>query len=170
MSSDAAGDLPTGRLTLEPLEVEHADEMVSVLSNPALYDFTGGEPPTGDALVSRYRAQVAGSGRQGEQWHNWIMRRTDTDEVIGFVQATVVDGVADIAWLVGVEHQRQGFAVEAVLAMIAELENRSVRRFAAHIHSDHRESQRVAAAVGLEFTGALDNDGEEIWLSSTNLQ
>jgi hypothetical protein len=35
----------TERLTLEPLRPEHADEMVAVLGDPALYEFTGGTPP-----------------------------------------------------------------------------------------------------------------------------
>lgn len=52
--------------------------MVAVLADPVLYEFTGGEPPAVDVLVARYRAQVAGAGRDGEQWLDWDARRRDT--------------------------------------------------------------------------------------------
>ena len=167
MRADRPVGVPIVSIVLESLRVEHADEMWSVLADQALYEFTGGEPPSRDALDERYRAQVAGSGRPEERWHNWIVRRTDSDEAIGFVQATAVDGVADIAWLVGVRHQGQGLAVQAVRAMVDELESSDVRRFTAHVHGDHQRSQRVASAVGLERTGAVDDDGEEIWGNPT---
>lgn len=75
------------------------------------------------------------------------MRRTDAGEVLGFVQATVATDVSEIAWLVGVDHQRRGFAVEAVRAIIGELEDRGTRRFAAYIYHDHRGSHRVAGTL-----------------------
>jgi len=111
-------ELNTERLSLEPLRVEHANEMESALSSPVLYEFTGGHPPTPEELVARYRLQIAGSARSSEQWHNWIARSDATDEAVGFVQATVVDDSADVAWLIGLKHQRQGFGAEATTAMV----------------------------------------------------
>ncbi len=169
MEADAARELTTDRLVLESLSVEHADEMVSVLADPVLYEFTGGEPPNLDALARRYRAQVAGSGSLEEEWLNWMIRSADSGQLVGFVQATVVDGAADLAWLIGVAHQGRGFAIEAVRAMVAELEARGVGRFAAQIHPGHVRSRGVAAAAGLERTDEVDEDGEEIWASSTDL-
>ncbi len=157
------GGVPAAAVALEALRIDHAEEMWRVLADPALYEFTGGEPPSRDVLAERYRAQVAGSPRAGERWHNWIVRRTDTGEAIGFVQATVDDGAADLAWLIGTGHQGQGFARAAVEAMIDELVAAGIDRFGAHIHRRHRRSQRLAAAVGFVPTGVLDDDGEEIW-------
>lgn len=37
--------LETERLILEPLRIEHAEEMVLVLGDRRLYAYTGGEPP-----------------------------------------------------------------------------------------------------------------------------
>lgn len=151
------------RIELEPLRAEHADEMVSVLADPELYRFTGGEPSSRADLTRRYQSQVAGSGDPKELWLNWIIRRCDTGEPVGFVQADVEDEIAELAWVVGVKHQRQGIAVEAARAMVAELEHSGVKQFTAHIHMDHRGSQGVAAALGMTRTGELDDDGEEIW-------
>ncbi len=53
-------DLRTERLVLDPLRVADADEMVAVLADPALYTFTGGEPPDLEALRRTYGQLVAG--------------------------------------------------------------------------------------------------------------
>jgi RimJ/RimL family protein N-acetyltransferase len=155
--------LRSERLDLCPLDARDADEMVAVLDDVALYAFTGGEPPTRVELEARYRAQVAGSGRIGETWRNWIVRR---DKVaIGFVQATVVAETADIAWLIGTEWQGRGLAKEATRAMCDWLRTVGVDTFVAHIHPEHVASAAVAAAAGLMTTGELDADGEQVWRS-----
>jgi RimJ/RimL family protein N-acetyltransferase len=160
MEADRREEMSDVLISLEPLRVEHADEMLSVLADPSLYEFTGGDPPSRDVLAARYRTQAAGSGRSSERWCNWIVRRLDSGEPVGFVQATVVEGSADVAWLVDVAHQGQGLAVQAVRAMITELESSGVHHLTAHVHRHHRRSQRVASAVGMKRTGAVDDDGE----------
>lgn len=151
----------TARLVLSPLEVTDASEMVGVLSDPRLYEFTGGEPPTLDGLEERYRHQVAGSPHPGESWHNWILRFDGV--AVGFVQATVVGETADLAWVVGVQWQRQGFASEASLAMRDWLRDRGVVRLTAHIHPEHVASMAVATRLGLRPTDQLDDEGEQVW-------
>ena len=137
--------------------------MVGVLSDPALYLYTGGNPPTSDGLARRYEAQVAGSGRDDELWHNWIVRLGDGGAPIGYVQATVTGNEADVAWVVGVKWQGVGYAKEAVAAMKTWLIRTGVGRFGAHIHPDHLASQGVAISAGLARTGERDEDGEEVW-------
>lgn len=151
----------TARLVLSPLEVTDASEMVGVLSDPRLYEFTGGEPPTLDGLEERYRHQVVGSPHPGESWHNWILRFDGV--AVGFVQATVVGETADLAWVVGVQWQRQGFASEASLAMRDWLRDRGVVRLTAHIHPEHVASMAVATRLGLRPTDQLDDEGEQVW-------
>lgn len=155
--------LHTERLTLSPLEVTDASEMVGVLSDPLLYEFTGGEPPTLDRLEERYRHQVAGSPRRGETWHNWILRFDGA--AVGFVQATVRGDTADLAWVVGTPWQRRGLASEASIAMRNWLTERGVVRFTAHIHPKHVASNAVAARLGLRPTEQFDDDGERVWTS-----
>jgi RimJ/RimL family protein N-acetyltransferase len=155
--------LETQRLRLDPLRQFDADEMVGVLGDEALYEFTGGEPPTLEALEARYRAQVAGSGRQGEAWHNWILRLLGTGEAIGFVQTTVTPTESDLAWVVGVDWQGHGFATEAARAMCDWLIAGGAGRVVAHIHPQHLASGRVAAALGLTPTDEIDADGEVVW-------
>ena len=50
--------LETLRLTLEPLRVDHAEEMAPLLADAELYTFTDGGPPTLEELRARYVRQV----------------------------------------------------------------------------------------------------------------
>lgn len=159
----SAGEIRTERLLLTPLEVGDAAEMVTVLDDPALYEFTGGEPPSLEELSTRYRSQVAGSGREDEVWYNWIVRLGESGTAVGFVQATIEGGAADMAWVIGVACQGRGYAAEAAAAMRSRIAAEGLVSFRAHIHPAHVASQKVATAIGLEPTGELDDEGEEIW-------
>lgn len=140
--------------------------MMEILSDPRLYSFTGERPPTIDELRERYRQQVRGAPEgSSEEWLNWILRRREDEEPLGFVQATVVATHADMAWLVGIASQGRGYATEAAAGMRDWLRANGAARLIAHIHPDHVASQRVATAIGLERTGSLDPDGEELWSS-----
>jgi len=153
----------TDRIVLEPLRSEHADEMVAVLRDPALYMFTGGEPPTLHELRARYERQAVGRSPDGSaEWLNWIVRTVDDGRAIGFVQATVVDGRADVAWLIGTQWQGRGYATEAAGRMLALLEQRCVREITSHIRADHAASARVATNLGLSPTDEVE-EGELVW-------
>ena len=52
--------LATPRLVLEPLRPDHARELASVLADPALHAFTGGEPADEDDLRARFARQAVG--------------------------------------------------------------------------------------------------------------
>ncbi|WP_432947853.1 GNAT family N-acetyltransferase [Kribbella sp. CA-253562] len=180
----------TERLELLPLRVEYAGEMAGVLSARELYGFIGGEPPSVEQLTDRYRRQVAGSGRPGEHWLNWVISLDGV--LVGYVQATVTGDEVEIAWVVGADWQGQGIAKEAAIGLaewlrhsspaversvVGDSAGRAVRgdagaasgngdlRIVAHVHPGHAASQAVARAVGLSATGELDADGEELWVS-----
>jgi RimJ/RimL family protein N-acetyltransferase len=167
MSGEPGDDvIGTERLLLTPLRPEDADEMVGVLGDPRLYEFTGGRPATLAELRERYALLAAGSGRPDEVWRNWIVRRRADVRPVGTVQATRVrrrgEWTATIAWVVGVGWQRQGFASEATIGLIGWLRRQGVREVYAHIHPDHQASTRVAVRAGLEPTNA-EVEGERVW-------
>lgn len=73
-----AAALHSERLHLEPLTVEHADEMVVVLDDPDLHVFIGGRPAGCEELRARYEQLVVGHSHDGhERWLNWVIRRRD---------------------------------------------------------------------------------------------
>ncbi len=147
---------------LSPLTVDHAPAMVAVLSEPSLYEFTGGTPPTLEELTARYARQAVGHSPDGsEQWLNWVVLLDSTP--VGYVQATVVGESAEIAWVISPSVQRRGLATEAARAMAELLTAAGVRRLVAHVHPDHVASARVAERLGLRRTDVVE-DGEIRWI------
>jgi RimJ/RimL family protein N-acetyltransferase len=141
--------------------------MEVVLAGDALYHFIGGAAPAIGELRERYRRQVGGRSDDGtEIWHNWIVRRRADDRAVGTVQATITaDGrTAEIAWVVGLPWQGQGYASEAAIGLIDQLERLGVRTVTAHVHPDHAASAVVASRAGLAPTEVIE-DGERVWRS-----
>lgn len=153
-------------LHLEPLRVDHAQEMAAVLDDSRLHTWTGGEPATVEQLRSRYARQVRGRSEDGRQaWLNWVARSAD-GAALGYVQATVEAGddgpVAHLAWVVGVPHQGAGVATRAAAPVLAWLRSCGVSRFVADVHPGHAASRGVASALGMQETGEVV-DGEDRW-------
>ncbi len=158
-------DLRTPRLVLEPLRVDHAEEMATVLDDPALHRFTGGLPDTVDELRARYVRQVAGSADERMQWLNWVVRAGPG--AVGYVQVTLMrppgGPVAELAWVIGTAYQGRGYAREGAAAVVATLPEDTL--LVAHIHPDNRASAAVARALGL-VPGEHVVDGETRWMSA----
>ncbi|WP_037619100.1 GNAT family N-acetyltransferase [Streptomyces aureus] len=153
----------TPRLDLLPLRPEHADEMAGVLSDPALHTFIGGAPDTPGALRARYERLAAGSPDPGVLWLNWVLRERATGSLVGTVQATVTDGTAEVAWVVGTPWQGRGYAVEAARSLVRQLvRTYPLTTVVAHVHPAHHASAAVAAAAGLTATDEIQ-DGETRW-------
>lgn len=163
----AAEPLDAARVRLEPLTVQHAREMVDVLALPAIYEHIGGAAPSAIQLEERYSRQVAGHSADGRQgWLNWIVRRRDTNEAIGFTQATLTCNggnlAADVAWVVAPRHQGAGFATEAAKAMCGWLRSRGVGLLVAHISPANDASIGVAHHLGMHLTEVIV-DEENRW-------
>src|SRR4030088_1563701 len=107
------------RLTLEFLTVTHAPELASSLSDAAVYEVIGGSPRSEAEwrnLLRVWERRLSPDGRQ--TWLNWAIRLLPLGPVVGYVQATVEHGEAQIAYVVGTPWQRKGYAVEAVRAQV----------------------------------------------------
>jgi RimJ/RimL family protein N-acetyltransferase len=163
MNEWTIGDLVTARLLCTPIAIGDATAMAKVLSDPELYRFTGGEPQSTDELAISYRIEIAGSATPGLQWFNWIIRLRDSHEPIGYLQSTVTDGAASVAWVVGTPWQGHGYASEAAVAMCQWLQAQDAHPITASLFLRHHASARVAQACGLEPTGEFDDDGEQLW-------
>jgi RimJ/RimL family protein N-acetyltransferase len=159
--------LTTSRLRLTPLELADAADMTRVLSDPELYTYTGGSPPSLTELQSRYRRQLEGPWPQGQTWLNWVVRLS-TGDPIGYLQATVTEQTAELAWVITTDHQRRGYAIEATRAVTTWLVARDIRSLTAHVVRGHTGSEGVAAGVGMQPSGTFDDAGEQIWRLDTS--
>lgn len=140
----------TSRLTLEPQVAAHADEMFTVLSDPAIYEHENEPPRSIEWLRERFtrlESRLSSDGR--EQWLNWVVR-LPSSELIGYVQATVHSGDrASIAYELSSRFWGRGFAREAVEAMVAELVGRyQVRNLSAVLKRENLRSLRLLERLG----------------------
>ncbi len=155
-------------LTLEPQLAAHAAEMFAVLSDPALYEYENEPPASLEWLRQRFlrlESRQSTDGRQ--QWLNWVIR-LPTQELIGYVQATVyADGRAAIAYVLGSAHWGRGLARRAVEAMIGELAARyQVHSLSAVLKRDNFRSMRLLERLGFALAPdalrtALDVEPDE---------
>jgi RimJ/RimL family protein N-acetyltransferase len=127
----------------------------------------GGQPSTLAELRERYGHLVSGPEDGDEIWLNWTVRSRAYNGAVGSVQATVVttpEGrqAAYVAWTIGVEWQRRGFATEAACALIGWLQDHGAQDIIAHIHPEHHASAAVASRAGLHPTDE-EVDGEVVW-------
>lgn len=158
----------TEHLGLRPLALDDADAMTAVLADPSLYEFTGGEPPTHDALAHRYALQVRGSADGGERWINSIVVLGLERRPIGYVQATVpLNGdPTEVAWVIGRPWQGKGYAGRAARLLLDDLARQGVNRVMAHIHPGHAASERIAKRLDMAATEVVV-DGEVRWVGTT---
>lgn len=156
----------TETVSIRPLALADAEEMVVVLAHPDLYLFTGGEPPSRPDLERRYARQVLGHSPDGSEiWINHVVVAPGGERAVGCVQATLAVGGshAEIAWVIGRTWQRRGYATQAALLLLQDLRDRGVRQIVAHIHPEHAASQCVARRLGLQPTEIME-DGETRWI------
>ncbi|MFN2496959.1 MAG: GNAT family N-acetyltransferase [Pseudonocardiaceae bacterium] len=153
------------RVELTPITPADATDMVGVLSGTELYTFIGGTAPSLEELRAQYTRLAVGHSADGRQdWYNWVIRSRLDGQAVGTVQATVVDEGehAEIAWIVGLRWQRQGYATEAARALVDWLDARKGPYITAHVHPGHQASIKVASRIGLLPTNHFD-DGERLW-------
>lgn len=170
LSLPLAEPIDTPRLTLRPLQPADADGMFTVLDDDRLHRFTGGRPLTLAALPQRYQALTEGRSPDGSAaWLNWIVHLHSEETATGYVQASVKGTAAEVAWVIGVPWQGQGFASEAAEALAAWLGARGISSISAAIHPEHVASIAVARHAGLSPTDDTV-DGEVVWQSPADLE
>jgi RimJ/RimL family protein N-acetyltransferase len=154
----------THRLTLTPISRQDAKMLYPVLSDPALYLFTGGEPPASESALAEIlqRREARRSPAGDEVWLNWVARDTVLSAAVGYVQATISSASSRLAWVIGSAWQRRGYASEMARAVVEWLEERGGPNIEALVHPDHVASRRVAVRAGLQPTGEQRN-GEQLW-------
>jgi RimJ/RimL family protein N-acetyltransferase len=155
----------THRLRLAPLMATDAKVMFPILSDRELYSFTGDEPPKSEStLETRYRKLESRKSPDGsELWLNWLVSLGENSVSMGYIQTTVSESHADIAWLIGLKWQGNGYASEAATALVTWLRENGVDAIRCCIYPDHVASQGVASNAGLHKTTLIE-DGEDVWV------
>jgi [ribosomal protein S5]-alanine N-acetyltransferase len=145
--------IATARLALEPARPEHAEAMFAGLSNLMAYEFIPDEPPACVAvLAARYAGWATGKSPDGrELWLNWMIRRQEATDYMGYVQATILpeEAAVLIAYHVFPAFWGGGYGREAVSAMLAACRrDYRLREARAYIDTRNTRSLRLVAALG----------------------
>ena len=160
--------LQSSRLLLSPMVQGDAGELFNLLREPAIHRFTGSAPPASanDLQEKIRRWERRQSPAKDELWLNWTLRLKSNRLAVGFIQATVSEGRADLAWVIGVPLQGHGYATEASCRVAAWFRDAyDAAELRASIHPDHIASQRVATHLGLRPSGEFTDEGEELWVA-----
>ena len=121
----------------------HAAELFDALSDPAIYAYISEPPPKSvPVLTERYRRLESRASADGsEQWLNWVIRRIEDRQCVGYVQATIHPrNTADFAfvlappfWGFGLAREASKIALSALFAefqvtvVFATVDERNVR-------------------------------------------
>lgn len=136
--------------TLEPQVAAHAAEMFSVLSDPAIYEFENGPPPSEAWLKERFARLESRQSKNGsELWLNWVIRLS-SGELAGYVQATVIgSNTSYVAYELASQFWRRGIGSCAVRAVLEELSSQyDVRTFVAVLKARNFRSLALLAHLG----------------------
>ena len=155
--------IQTNRLTLQPISPMDAEDLFAIMRDPAIGTALGEPPPESvEAIRARIVSWVTGPGPgDDERWLNWLAR-TQAGHPVGHVAATIRGSLAWLAWIVGVENQRLGYATEAARAVKEHLAAGGIDPILASIREGHVASEGVARNLGLLLTDERI-DGERVW-------
>ena len=136
--------LNAGGLTLEPQIASHAAELYTVLSEPALYRYIDRKAPASEAALAERLARLESriSPKGSAHWLNWVAR--DPGGVVGYVQATVADHNAEIAY-VFVHHVWQGEPDPVDHSLVRAVE-KQLRQLPIEVDQSHLESEHSRTA------------------------
>jgi RimJ/RimL family protein N-acetyltransferase len=138
----------TARLTIEPLREDHAEALYSALSDERVGTYLGGpDVESLEWLRDRITRLLAGAPPgSGQEWWNGVVLLDGA--VIGRVEATLHDGDAEVAYVLGPQWWRQGYGTEATTWLLDELRAAGVRRAWATVMRGNAGSRGVLRRAG----------------------
>lgn len=132
---------------LEELDESHADGLFAALDHEFVGRYIGGpDVTTPDELRARITRLRSGPPPGREQsWLNFAV--LVGGGVVGRVEATVHDGIAEIAYLLGPRFWGHGYATTATAQLITLLRHRQVPTVWACVHPGNVRSIRVLSRL-----------------------
>ena len=174
MLSVSTAPIATPRLILWPVHPTHAAALWPILSNPALHTWIAREPLRTLSDVERRLARIAQrtAPNRVDQWLNWTVWRRDTGEAIGIVENTVAPAqTVQVAYLFSPSIWRQGYASEAMHAVLDAMQNAGATACDATIDTRNAASRALAPKLGFRLIETRASDDiiagapsmEELW-------
>jgi ribosomal-protein-alanine N-acetyltransferase len=149
--------LETERLKLQPLTDADAAELFPLMDDPevmAYWDVPEIDDP--DLVAEIVKAQVAGMAT-GHAIH-WSIRVIDDGGFVGCCDLTEIERRhkrAEVGFMLGRGAWGQGYALEAMQAVVAYAATSGLRRLTARTHLGNRRSEGLLEKLGFKEEGLL---------------
>lgn len=104
-------------LLIEPLRTEHLEELATQLRLPEVYQHIGELPSIKDFILDReiaLRGPDSSYAAHGERWLDFLVRDRKTLHMLGRLEASLHDSLAEVAFLFNPTHWGKGYASEAL--------------------------------------------------------
>jgi len=148
--------IATSGLVLEPLVVAHAEAMFELLSDAEIYRYLDYPAPSSlDHVRNVYAKLEARKSPDGtEIWLNWVVR-PQGHPLVGYVQATISQRTAFVAYVLGRKHWGHGYAQKAMQAMLEHLASAyGVDCCLATVEAENQRSIRLLERLGFHLAAA----------------
>lgn len=158
--------LETARLRLKPLEIGDAERLIPIMRDPEVMAFWD-IPEVEDAeLVSRIvESQIADMARESACY--WSMLTLQDEAFLGVCDLASIDRWhrrGEVGFMLGRGAWGQGYALEAMQAVIAFAAGMGLRRLEARTHLGNLRSDALLEKLGFHqeglMRGYVERDGE----------
>lgn len=149
--------LETERLRLAPLTVEDTANIFPLMEHAevmAFWDIPEIDDP--DIVAGILESQVAGMAA-GRAYY-WCIRTLTDDQFIGICDLSEIDKWhrrAEVGFMLGRDSWGQGYALEAMRAVVAYAASSGIRRLLARTHLGNRRSDALLTKLGFHEEGLL---------------
>jgi ribosomal-protein-alanine N-acetyltransferase len=149
--------LETPRLRLSPLMHEDAARLFPIMNDPeVMAHWDIGEIDDPELVAEIVRGQVA--DMDGGRSIHWTIVRIDDDTFLGCCDLAAIDRWhrrAEIGFILAREAWGQGYALEAMRAVVSYAAVSGVRKLGARTHLGNRRSENLLTSLGFEPEGLL---------------
>lgn len=119
--------VPMDPVVYEPLTLSSVAEVAAALDDERVYRFIGGRPSrrlVEDRLATALQGPPPDA--HGQTWLNFVARDAASRSVLGRLEATLHDGIAEVAFLYAPRSWGRGLATDGLRWLHGELRSRSV--------------------------------------------
>ncbi|TPG15345.1 GNAT family N-acetyltransferase [Sphingomonas oligophenolica] len=154
---DIAPTLVTARLTLRAHHIDDLDACAALWGEPAVYRYIGGKPPSREEVWHRVLRYIGHWSAIGYGY--WLAQESATGRLVG--ELGVIDtrrdtvpsfaGTPEVGWALSGWAHCQGFAREALDAVLGWIDSRGIARTMCIIDPANAPSIGLAERVGYRF-------------------
>lgn len=143
----------TKRLTIKPIELKDQDAMISLFLNEQIKEtYMIPDLTYEEASAFFHKLQIISQSNERYQLGIYLQ-----DQLIGFLNDTAIeDDTIELGYMIHPDHQKKGYASEALQAIILHLFQNGFHKIIAGAFMENIASQKVMITCGMKKTNKQD--------------